>query len=74
MSKTQAIDRIRSKLDALTDEQAEALAEIAEAYARDVPTEDTQTLAAIAEGVRQAATGQRVAQAEMDLLIKTPWR
>ncbi|MEQ1710847.1 MAG: hypothetical protein ABL908_05545 [Hyphomicrobium sp.] len=68
MTRTETIDIIRSKLDALTTEQLTALADMADALARDVPVEDDATRAAIAEGVAQAdrgefATDQQVAEA-----------
>ena len=54
--KTQAIDTIKAKLDGLTTEQLAALADIADSFARDVPDEDDETRAAIAEGLAQANT------------------
>ncbi len=74
MTRTQAIDTIKSKLDEMTDEQVQSLADIAEAYTRTVPAEDAATRAAIAEGVRQAKAGERVPAAEFDQLLKQPWR
>ncbi len=74
MTRMQAIDAIKAKLDEMTDEQVQALADIAEAYTRAVAVEDDATKAAIAEGVRQAKAGQRVSAAEADALLKRPWR
>ena len=58
MTRTQAIDTIKAKLDALTTEQLAALADIADAFTRDVPEEDDATRTAIAEGVAQADRGE----------------
>lgn len=58
MTRTQAIDLIRAKLDDLTDEQLDALADITDAFTRDVPDEDDATRAAIAEGIAQADRGE----------------
>jgi predicted transcriptional regulator len=58
MTRTQAIDTIKAKLDELTTEQLAALADIADAFARDVPDEDDATRAAIAEGIAQADRGE----------------
>ena len=74
MTRTQAIDTIKAKLEDMTDEQLAALADIADSYARAVPSEDDATRAAIAEGVAQAKTGQRISQGDTDALLKTAWR
>ena len=58
MTRTQAMDSIKAKLDLLTTEQLVALADFADAFTRDVPDEDDQTRAAIAEGVAQADRGE----------------
>lgn len=65
MTRTQAIDTIEAKLDQLTNEQLFALADIAEAIARDIPDEDSATCAAIAEGLAQADRGEFVNDAEV---------
>ena len=54
MTRTEAIDAIKAKLDELTYEQLIALADIVDALARDIPDEDGTTRAAIAEGIAQA--------------------
>ena len=58
MTRTEAIDTIKAKLDKLTSEQLAALADMADALARDVPDEDDATRAAIAEGLAQADRGE----------------
>lgn len=58
MTRAEAIDTITAKLDKLTSEQLVALADMADAFARDVPAEDDATRAAIAEGIAQADRGE----------------
>ena len=74
MTKTEAIDQIHSTLPALTTEQAQALAEMAAAWARLPPPEDEATLAAIAEGIAQADHGEFADPAEVDALLDRPWK
>lgn len=68
MTRTEAIDTIKSKLDALSTEQLAALADIADALSRDVPDEDDATRAAISEGVAQADRGEFASDAEVAAL------
>lgn len=65
MTRTEAVDTIKSKLDALSTEQLAALADIADALSRDVPDEDEATRAAIAEGVAQADRGEFASGADV---------
>lgn len=65
MTRTEAIDTIKSKLDALSTEQLAALADIADAMSRYVPDEDDATRAAIAEGVAQADRGEFASDADV---------
>jgi predicted transcriptional regulator len=58
MTRTQAIDTIKSKLDKLSDEQLASIADIADAYTRSIPDEDEATRTAIAEGLAQANRGE----------------
>jgi len=74
MTRAETIDTIKSKLDAMTDEQLAALADMADAYTRPEPVEDEATRAAIAEGVAQSKAGERAPQHLVDELLKQPWR
>ena len=74
MTKTEAIAQIQSKLDGLTAEQAQALAELPEAWARLPPPEDDAIRAAIAEGLAQADRGEFVDQKKVADLLGQPWR
>ena len=65
MTRTQAIDTIKAKLDELSSEQLVALADIADAFTRDVPDEDDATRAAIAEGIAQADRGEFATDAQV---------
>ena len=65
MTRTQAIAQIEAALPALTVEQAQALAELAEAWTRQTPPEDAATRAAIAEGLAQADRGEFATEAEV---------
>lgn len=58
MTRIEAIDTIKAKLDELTTEQLNALADMTGALARDVPDEDDATRAAIGEGLAQADRGE----------------
>ncbi len=74
MTRSDTLDRLKAKLDKLSDEQIAAIADMAEACVRDAPPEDEATRAAIAEGIAEAKAGLRVSQSEMDMLLKQPWR
>ena len=74
MTRADAIAQIQSTLPALSGEQVQALAEIAASWVRDVPEEDEQTRAAIAEGIAQAERGQFASAADVDALLNQPWR
>ena len=65
MTRTQAIDIIKAKLDELSDEQPAALADIADAYARAIPDEDEATRKAVAEGLAQADRGEFASEADV---------
>jgi predicted transcriptional regulator len=65
MTKSEAIAQIEATLPVLTTEQAQALAALAEAWTRDPPPEDAETLAAIAEGKAQADRGEFATEAEV---------
>jgi len=65
MTRIEAIDSIKSKLADLTDEQLEALAGIADSYARAIVPEDDATRAAIAEGMAQAKRGEFASEADV---------
>ena len=65
MTRTQAIDTIKAKLDELSNEQLVALADIADAFTRDVLDEDDATRAAIAEGIAQADRGEFATDAQV---------
>lgn len=74
MTRTEAIAQIEAKLPALTTEQAQALAELAEAWTRPTEPEDAATRAAIAEGVAQADRGEFVDPAKVDALLGRAWK
>mgnify|MGYP001250089550 CR=1 FL=1 len=68
MTRAEAFDTIKAKLDKLSDGQLTALADIADAYTRSIPNEGEATRAAIALGLAQAdraafASPQDVAKA-----------
>jgi predicted transcriptional regulator len=65
MTKMEAIAQIEATLPALTTEQAQALAALAEAWTRPTPPEDEATRAAIAEGLAQADRGEFVSEADV---------
>ena len=65
MTRTQAIDTIKAKLDELSDEQLASIADIADAYTRAIPDEDDATRAAIAEGLAQADRGEFATAAQV---------
>ena len=65
MTRTQAIDTIKAKLDELSSEQLVALADIADAFTRDMPDEDDATRTAIAEGIAQADRGEFATDAQV---------
>ena len=65
MTRTQAIDTIKAKLDELSSEQLVALADIADAFTRNVPDEDDATRAAITEGIAQADRGEFATDAQV---------
>lgn len=58
MTRTEAITKIEATLDALSDERLAALADLVDAFMRNVQDEDGTTSAAIAEGVAQADRGE----------------
>lgn len=64
MVKAQAISVLERTMPSLTDEQAQVLAELAEAFTRDTP-EDEETRAAIREGLAQADRGEFASDAEV---------
>lgn len=64
MTKTQAITVLEKSIPALTEEQAQVLAELAEAFTRDTP-EDDATRAAIREGLAEADRGEFVSDSEV---------
>ena len=74
MTRTEAIAQIEAKLPVLTTEQAQALAELAEAWTRVTPPEDAATLAAIAEGLAQADRGEFVDPSKVDALLGRAWK
>jgi predicted transcriptional regulator len=74
MTKTEAIAQIEATLPALTAEQAQALAALAEAWTRPTPHEDDATRAAIAEGVAQANRGEFVATDKVADLLARAWK
>jgi predicted transcriptional regulator len=74
MTKTDAIAAIESTFPVLTTEQAQALAELAQAWTRETPPEDAGTRAAIAEGLAQADRGEFVAPDRVAELLGRPWK
>ena len=74
MTKTDAIAQIESTFPVLTTEQAQALAELAQAWTRQSAPEDAATRAAIAEGLAQADRGEFVAPEQVADLLGRPWK
>jgi predicted transcriptional regulator len=74
MTKTEAIARIKAKLPALTAAQAEALAELADAFTRKPQAGDAATRKAIAEGLAQADSGAFVKASKIDTILRSTWR
>ena len=65
MTRSQAIDTIKAKLDALSNEQLRALADMADAFSREVSDECEATRDAIAEGLREIENGKFATEAEV---------
>ena len=73
MAKDNVADAIRSAVPALSAEQAEALADLADAWTRPLPDIDDATRTAIAEGVAQAKRGEFASMQEVDAALRRPW-
>lgn len=67
MTRTKTI--FMTGLRELTNEQLTALANIADAFARDMPDEDETTRAAIVEGIAQADRGEFATDEEVAMAL-----
>ena len=76
MTRTETIEKIAAVLDSLPDERLEMLAEITDGWNSEGarPLEDDRTKAAIAEGLAQAQNGDFADSAEVEDLLKRPWK